>query len=438
MDSRKNNKRISGEQIMVRENGITIISPCYGDIERLMHSIFNQYRGADETWKLEVILANDNVEDENYEHYYDNYIEQAKNFDWIEVKVLNHKEEGHWFQGLGRQKGIEAASYKWVLTIDSDDEYLPYAMTNLMATINQEKERMSKVPEKDRKEIAFIGFDFLSYDKGPYLNHIGRDNPTIWVQSRLYNKDFVLEHRLNKLYDETQVSSKRGEDYPWVNLFDYYLNHEMDKYYNVMLGHEAPPMALWTPNKNSFSRQDPYYGQGLAGYTMGSSIAIYQKMKEYNEAHNISLKEDEHLKHRLLNQTIYAFYNLVDFIWTVGATKNFPVDAGDTRKPYTPKEHHWTLLRDNTKWLRKELLNTYYPEIQDNDIICELEGVLHRSDCRVHNTWDCNFMDFMKKGWKWLNFDYNKMMEEARKLDFDGMNCLQSPKVEAWKNRHNQ
>ena len=122
---------------------------------------------------------------------------------------------------------------------------------------------------------------------------------------------------------------------------------------------------------------------------------------------------------------------MVYFIWTVGASSK-------STKPYIPLEEDWYLLRDNCRKLRSELKNTFYPEIQINDIISEYEGVLHRSDAHIHNTWEGSFFDYMDKEPKWFTYSYDKMMEEAKKLEFDQFNCLQSPQVQAWQKRHSK
>lgn len=404
----------------MKHSSISVVIPAYGDISRLMDSIYRQYRPEDEDWKIEVIIANDNLEDPSYEHIYDRYYDSKP--DYISLVILNHKDEGHWYQGRGRMRGVEKASSEYVLLMDCDDEYAPYAFTNFFNVLNSY--------EGDKK-LAYVSFDFLSYDKGGYFNHIGRDQPTIWVQSRLYSREFIMSHSLHKLYDETAISSKRAEDYPFINILDYMFDHEKDKWESAMMSHETPPMAYWTPNKSSFSRKDPYYGQNLASYTMNSSLVIYEQFQKYNQEHSIPSENDEYMKMRLLNMVIYSYFNLYDFIWTVGQTKN-------EENPYKPDEKHWTLLRDSVAKLRATLKDTYYDEIQVNDVFSEYEAVLHRSDARIHNVFEDNFFTFMDKGSRWLAYDHTKMMEEATKLDFDAVNCLQSKQVKAWQKRNNK
>ena len=169
---------------------------------------------------------------------------------------------------------------------------------------------------------------------------------------------------------------------------------------------------------------------------MNSSRCIFDFMSKYNKDHNLDESQDEAMKRRLLNMNIYAFFNLYDFIWTVGASKEYPINDEDKRTPYKPVEQDWYLLRDNVKLLRQKLLDIYYDEIQDNDIVNEYWMVLNRSDARIHNTFEGSFFDYMKVPPRWFDYDYNKMIEEAHKLTFDGCNCLQSKQVEAWKKRH--
>ena len=121
--------------------------------------------------------------------------------------------------------------------------------------------------------------------------------------------------------------------------------------------------GFWIPNYNSLSRQDPYYGQHLAGSTMSSSYTIYEFMKAYSDKSG-NAADDEELKQRLLNMTIYSMYNLYDFIITVASTD------------YKPKEVDWYLLRDYCFKL-KEALKEYYDEKSAAD---QLEKIMETDD----------------------------------------------------------
>ena len=412
---------------------ITCIIPAFGPVDVVEHSIGSfatQFLNDEDKQQveLECLLCNDEIDEP---HKYDTLIEKY-NSDNCVCKLINHIEEGKWYQGYARVHGCELTDADFVLFMDCDDKYEPFAVNTLLNSIREYEANKEK--EGHSRQIACIGFDFLSFESHNYFNHIGRDNFSIWVQGRLWNRQFILDHNLQNLYNEG-VNSKRAEDYPFVNLFDYYADHERDKWESIHLDVNTPALALWFPNVNSLSRCDPYYGELLSGYTMASSIAISEHEKAYNKEHGIEDSEDEKYKFDILNKTIYAWYNYLDFMATICATRHLEGEPNTPNGPYKPTVETWDLLRNSIKWMRKELLN-YYAEIQFNDVVSQIEGVLHRSDCRVKNTLDQNFFDFMKSGDGRLNLTLDNLLERIKNIDFDGCNFSTSPQVQAWKKRH--
>lgn len=418
--------------------GISVVIPAYGDLRTVSNSVWSclkQQLGKKGEYnpKLEILIMNDDIEHPDiYNDFIKDDFKKYYDSENIEIRIIDNSkymDDFKLFQGGSRLTGAKIAKYTFVLFLDCDDMLTPNCVRNYWDIIQDEKAK------KDAKPIACIGSIFRSFDCHHYQNDIGKDTFSIWVQGRCWNSDFMEEHNLTmeNVY-KNKINRKQGEDYLFVNMFDYCCEHEQDKWQRILTKDFI--CGFWVPNYESLSRNNPYYGEHLAGSTMSSSNCIYDFMKSYNKEHNLNDKQDEFMKHRLLNMNIYAFFNLYDFIWTVGATKEFPLDAKDPRKPYIPEEQDWYLLRDNVKKLRKELLNTYYDEIQDNDIVNEYWAVINRSDCRVHNTFEGTFFDYMKAGSRWFNYDFNKMLEEARKLDFDNVNCLQSKQVKAWQARH--
>lgn len=422
-------------------DGITVIIPAYGDIKTVSNSVWSclkqQLGKLDEDHpKVEVLIMNDDIEHPDcYDEFLSDDYKRFYDSDNIEIKIVHNKDymkdDFKLFQGGSRLVGAtEIAKYTFVLFLDSDDVLAPNCIRRYWDIIKDEAKK------EDAKPIACIGAIFRSFDSHHYQNDIGRDVFSIWVQGRCWNSDFMIEHNIT---DDTvylnKINRRQGEDYLFVNIFDYCCEHEQDKWQRIMTKDFI--CGFWIPNYNSLSRYDPYYGQHLAGSTMNSSNRIYDYMVQYNKEHNLDEKQDEFMKHRLLNMNIYAFFNLYDFVWTVGSSYAFPLNKDDKRTPYKPIEEDWYLLRDNVKKLRQQLLDTYYDEIQDNDIVNEYWGVLNRSDARIHNTFEGTFFDYMRKEPRWFEYDYDTMIEECHKLTFDGINCLQSKQVEAWKKRHN-
>lgn len=411
-------------------DGISVIIPAFGQVSTVKNSIWPcllQCLGKkdEKRPKLEILIMNDDIDNPDKYDCFKSFLKYADSD--IEIRIIHNKDymtdENKLYQGGSRLIGAKLAKYTFVIFLDCDDILAPNCIRNYWDIVQDE------AAKKEAKPIACIGSIFRSFDSHHYQNDIGKDVFSIWVQGRLWNSDFMEEHNLT---DENvyinKINRKQGEDYLFVNMFDYCAEHEEDKWQRIMTKDFI--CGFWIPNYNSLSRKDIYYGEHLAGSTMSSSNCIYNFMKKYNKEHSLDNSQDEFMKHRLLNMNIYAFFNLYDFIWTIGISKN-------SKNPYKPLKEDWYLLRDNVRQLRKELLNSYYDEIQDNDIINEYWAVINRSDCRIHNTFEGTFFDYMKSGCRWFNYDYNKMVEEAHKLDFDSVNCLQSKQVKAWKKRHN-
>ena len=328
--------------------------------------------------------------------------------------------------------------------MDCDDVFAPSFIVQALDIYNSEA---VKCP------IFRIGAGHLSFDENGYQKNVGN---SIWVQAYAWNSDFVKQFNftMDSIY-KNKINRRQGEDYLMCQEFCYAFEHnratEDDVKSNrcwskneepllwqeimVQDSRDTLPHSFWYPNHDSLSRQDPFYGQHLAGSTMASSNTIVEFMMKYNKDHNIEVQEDEAMKHRLLNMTIYSFFNLADFLKTVGLSHQ--ANKIDNKNPaYIPKEEDWYLLRDNCAKLRQHLLK-YYKEIQYADIEDELYKVRHMSDARICNVWYATFYEYMDKPCKFFGMTYDEMMKYATKLEFDngGINCTSSPQFKAFTER---
>lgn len=248
---------------------------------------------------------------------------------------------------------------------------------------------------------------------------------SIWVQSRCYNREFIKKY---DIHCPTGTSSRQGEDYPFIRKLDYAIEH--DNEYQVLRlnyeqGQDCQATAFWFPNENSLSRQDPHYGQHLSGWTMASSNSILDYFEEFNMKYGFEDQEDEFMKHEFLNMTIYAFYNLLDFLKEVASTD------------YEPLEEDWYALRDNVSKLRQRLKDKYWEEIVYSDVEDMLHQVKHYSDVHFTESWIGNFYDYMNKEVDILKLNYNEMRKYCENLEFDGVGHeLHAPYVKAWARRH--
>lgn len=442
---------------MKKEEGITVVIPAYGPVEvvaRSVYSAVSAYRGKTSNYKLEVLIYADDIEyqeEHKGESQYDYFLtpefqKLIEKPDLTEIKVIHNLEVygEHIYQGGARLEGLNNSKYKLVCLMDCDDVFAPSFIIQALDIYNKEAE---KCP------IFRIGAGHLSFDENGYQKNVGN---SIWVQAYAWNSDFVKHFgfNMNNVY-KNKINRRQGEDYLMCQEFCYAFEHnrasEEDvqnimcwtddgqplKWQEIMVqdSRDSLPHSFWYPNTNSLSRQDPFYGQHLAGSTMASSNAIVEFMEKYNKDHNIEEKEDEAMKHRLLNMTIYSYFNLADFLKTIGISHQ--MNRIDNKNPaYTPKEEDWYLLRDNCAKLRQHLLK-YYKEIQYADIEDELYKVRHMSDARVCNVWYATFYDYMDKPCKFFGMTYEEMMKYATKLEFDngGINCTSSPQFKAFISR---
>ena len=409
MGSKKNVKKV---------NGITIVSPLYGDrriTDRMVFSVLHQFISKENPYKINLVLVSDYIEKpDEYDYYVSDDFKQFYDPDFIEITLIKNAE--HKYQGESREIGFLAGKYNFFLLVDCDDMIAPNACDRYLDIIN-------KSQENESVKIACVYGYLYGFDTNGHEQKIAGES--IWVQSRCYNRVFIKKHGI---HFPTGTNSRQGEDYPFMRKFDYALAH--DKQYGAVRvpynnGEDCQCTAYWFPNRESLSRKDPYYSQHLSGWTMASSNSILDFFCEYNKKHGFEDAEDEYMKHEYLNMTIYAFYNLLDFVKTVSMTD------------YKPLEEDWYALRDNVKRLRERLKEKYWEEIVYSDVEDMLYNVKHHSDCHFTECWFGTFYDYMEQGTDILTMSYDEMMKYAKSLQFDGVGHeIHSRQVVAWQRRH--
>lgn len=407
---------------MKKQNGITVVSPMYGErskTDRMVFSVISQFISKDNPFTIHFVMVDDYIEGrgENNESIYDYYLsDDFKQFyDTKHIKMTLIKNEEHKYQGESREIGFRAGKYPFFLLLDCDDMLAPNACDRYLHIIND--------VISQKQNLACVYGYLYGFDTNGYEQKIVGES--IWVQSRCFNRNFVDKHDIHFL---TGLSSKQGEDYPFIRKFDYALAHD-DKYIGAQLPYnnneDCQCTAYWFPNSDSLSRTDPFYSQHLSGWTMKSSNSILDYFDNFNRLNNIDEKEDEYMKHEYLNMTIYAFYNLLDFVKTVSSSD------------YKPLEEDWYALRDSVKNLRSRLKEKYYDEIVYSDIEDNLYRVRHFSDCHFTECWFGTFYDYMETEHPLLRMSYDEMIAFCEPLEFDGAGHeIHSKQVIAWQKRH--
>ena len=415
--------------------GITVVSPMWGErklTDRMVFSVIHQYLGHDNPINIELVLVDDYLEGrgENDESAYDYYLsDEFKNLydtEHIEIKLIKNKE--HKYQGESREIGFLAGKYDWFVLVDCDDMLAPNCCDRYRHIIDSYYDVNEDGSRKEEGELALVhGFLYSFGEHGYEHNIIGE---SIWVQSRCYNRQFIIE---NDIHFPTGTNSRQGEDYPFIRKLDYALQHDQ-KWKSVKIPYnenlDCQATAFWFPNDNSLSRKDPHYGQHLSGWTMASSNSIIEYFMEYNKKHNIEIQEDEAMKHEVLNMTVYAFYNLLDFLKEVASTD------------YEPLKEDWEALKINVAKLKKKLKDIFWDEIIYSDIEDMLYNVRHFSDIRYCEPWQGTFYDFINKGFLYkgkdiLKMSYDEMIKYCNTLEFDEIGHeIHAPYVKAWEKRH--
>ena len=146
----------------------------------------------------------------------------------------------------------------------------------------------------------------------------------------------------------------------------------------------------------------------LSGYTMDGSKNILKWMKD-TENNKIDWTDDleEEYRIRLLNMTIYSWFNLYSFIRHVATTD------------YVPKlKYDWEILHyacDNLRKMLKADFNKYtYMEKLE-----EIFKVRNFSDCEKVDPW-ITFDDYIIYGCDELDWNYDELLDCKTKYKFDG------------------
>lgn len=395
---------------------ISAIIPAYSDINIVNNSVIGLATQwiPNDTFNLEIIIVNDN---DKKPKQYDWYL--SKEFKKIikpniSIRIIKNKKNVG--QGMSRNIGIKNAKSNWFVLCDEDDIYAPNALYRFWKVI--EAEHCKGETEEQQVPLGLVAAPLYSFDKQLDDNTIPATS--IWVNSKLYNRDFLEKY---DIWFPDGANSHRSEDYPFIRCLDYALSHSND-FKRIDFNDTEYTFYNWMPNETSRSRCDEHYSSLLAGYTMNSSNIIFDFFKKFNKENNLEEEEDEMMKHEILNMTVYSFYN---YLWFI---KDLAIDWVDCQEEY------WIILRDSVNKLREKLLE-YWDEIVPSDISDMLYQVKHLSDVRFVESWIGSFENFVINGHETLDMDFIEIKTYASELEFDGaLHEIHAPYVKAWEKRH--
>lgn len=393
---------------------IDYIIPCYGRSEIIrpgLRALANQWHSE----YVHVILVNDCSPNTNCD--YSDLIEEFSRY--LDIKCIRTpKNVG---QGLARQYGIDHSSNKYFMLQDEDD-LLASPLTISMFVGAVEDNTYEKVEIEDgrfvykldsngktivdhsKNPVAIVSGPLLEFDD--HHTRIIPANNRIWVNSKLYNRDFLKKHNIR--FNEAQ--SRHAEDYYFMSCFFHCIDFD-SKYLGVLLDDNLLTY-LWYPNEGSQSRIDPHYPFMLSGYTMNGSVNILDFMKD-TSLHGI--KWDEKLesmyRQRILNMTMYSYFTFLSFVKHVAETD------------YIPKlEMDWYLLRDSCNSLREKCFE-YYDTYTYTEKIDEYFIVHTHTDVQFSEPW-VDFDTYILEGCEELSWTFEELLQCKDKYKFNEWGLL--------------
>lgn len=182
---------------------ITIISPCYNSertLKRCIESIINQSIGFE---NIELILYDDASTD-NTRKIIEEYSEKYNNI----VPIFSNSNRG---PGVGKDLGIEKSTGKYVMFLDSDDEYEQNMCECLLNEINEDIDIVScnygvidgfystTVYCKFKEDYKSKSRSLLSHNELIYL-------PSAIVVNKMFKRNIIIK------YNVKFTSIRNGED----------------------------------------------------------------------------------------------------------------------------------------------------------------------------------------------------------------------------------
>ena len=191
---------------------IDLIIPCYGKSELINRGVASLAT----SWKKEFIhvtLVNDcspNT-DCNYQDLVDRYK------DFLDIRVIKTPE--NYGQGLTRQYGIDHTKHDWFMFMDEDDQYCPLAISQIVGAAESygwhispdgrvELDQNGRPVKDNVPDVAVVSAPLFEFDDNH--THVISSNNQIWLNAKLYNREFVKKHNVRFNFGEVVCSL------PWL------------------------------------------------------------------------------------------------------------------------------------------------------------------------------------------------------------------------------
>ena len=393
----------------------SIIIPVYKDekiAENAVLSLAKQFRTTKEEnkkyadWTIECVIVNDSP-DVDMSGLVDTFNKYKRCDDWTCKYIVMDSNQG---EGNARKLGIKECTGDYFFLQDADDMYGPNCVSKCNEIIVTESEKGNK--------ISMVEYPFTSFDVG-YTHII--ESYSIWVQGRVYNKDFVVSHDIFS----TDLSSRAGADYNFMSklhgIQDYYdrtFQKEMGKnpeakpeWVRVMANQEqAYTWNVWYPS-DSQTRKCNFWGDLICPKTVLNGLDAVEFLRTFEESKGETKERREFWKHDILNKACYNFINLHSILRQCTVSKDWEDKV--TNVDNISGEDNNTVFYELFKKAfigTSDLMREYIDEIWDMDIWTTMEGVWNRSDCHKAMPW-LDFRTFVEDPHKLGIFDFNNMKE---------------------------
>lgn len=393
----------------------SIIIPVYKNENIAKNAVLSaarQFRSSKEEhkkfsdWTIECVIVNDSPDCDMsslLNTFNDNKI--CKDYTCKYIVMESNQGEGN-----ARIKGIKECSGEYFYLMDMDDVYGPNCVSKCNEIIVTETEKGNKV--------SMVEYPFTSFDVG-YTHII--EPYSIWVQGRVYNKEFVTSHNIYS----TDLSSRAGADYNFMSklhgIQDYYdrtyqKKAETDKeakpeWCRVMANQEqAYTWAYWFPS-DSQTRKCNFWGDWICPKTVLNGLDAVEFLRAFEESKGEKKERREFWKYDILNKTCYNFINLHSILRQCTTNKDWEDKV--TKADSISGEDNNIVFYDLFKKAflgTSELMREYIDEIWDMDIWTTMEGVWNRSDCHKAMPW-LDFRTFVEDPHRLGIFDFNNMKE---------------------------
>lgn len=266
---------------------ITVISPCYNSektLNRCVDSIISQSVGFE---NIELILYDDASTD-NTRNIIKSYSEKYKNI----IPIFSDINQG---PGVGKDSGIEKSSGKYLMFIDSDDEYDEKMCENLLNEINGDIDIVSCNYEifdgvysgavycKFKEDYKSNSKSLLSHDELIYL-------PSAMVVNRIFKQDIIIKNNIKF------TSIRNGEDELFLRQYLLYSKNFI--HLNNYSGYRI-------------HKQEDSISKSQTVEDLFSYLGVCKKIKEIYEPFDVDMSRLLEGRIRLFIQSLY-FYDILD------------------------------------------------------------------------------------------------------------------------------